>query len=204
MARVGILGGTFNPPHLGHLALARRAASELDLRAVSLIPAHTPPHKACEPDPGSEHRVQMCRLLVEDAPELSVCTLEAERGGTSYTVETLRSIRRSHPDVELILIAGADSARTMSRWREPAAMFELADVAVAAREGTDEGAVREALAPVLGGARLEFLHAPMLDVSSSQARARVARGEGVEDLVGERVAGYIAEHGLYRDAQDAR
>jgi nicotinate-nucleotide adenylyltransferase len=197
--RVGILGGTFNPPHLGHLALAQRAASELDLAGVHLIPAHTPPHKRAEPEPGAQHRVEMCRLLVEDAPGLSVCALEVERGGTSYTVDTLRSIHAAHPEVEMTLITGADSARTIPGWREPLALFELADVAVAAREGTDREAVAGALAPLLGGARLEFLRAPMLDVSSSQARERAARGEDLEDLVGARVARYISEHGLYRE-----
>jgi nicotinate-nucleotide adenylyltransferase len=205
MARVGILGGTFNPPHLGHLALARRAADELGLATVHLIPAHTAPHKADEPEPGAGHRVQMCRLLVEeDEPALSVWTLEIERGGTSFTVDTLRAIDAAHPDTELTLIVGADSARTMSGWREPMALFELADVAVAARPGTDQAAVTQTLAPLLGGARLQFLRAPMLDISSSQARDRAARGEDVEELVGPRVARYIAEHRLYREPGPAR
>jgi nicotinate-nucleotide adenylyltransferase len=199
MPRVGILGGTFNPPHLGHLELARRAASELALARVHLVPAHTPPHKRAEPDPGPERRVQMCRLLVAGERELDVCTTEVERGGTSYTVDTLRSAHAAHPDIEMILITGADSARTIPGWREPMALFELANVAVAARAGTDRTAVTEALAPLLGGARLEFLHAPMLDIASSQARERAARGEPLEDLVGARVAGYISEHGLYRE-----
>jgi nicotinate-nucleotide adenylyltransferase len=198
MARVGILGGTFNPPHLGHLTLAQRAASELELARVHLVPASTPPHKRSEPDPGPDHRVRMCRLLVEGAPELSVCTAEVARGGSSYTVDTLRSIHMAHPDVEMTLIMGADSARTIPGWREPTALFELADVAVGARAGTDTAVVTEALAPLLGGARLEFLRAPMLDISSSLARQRAARGEPVGDLVGAGVARYVSEHGLYR------
>jgi nicotinate-nucleotide adenylyltransferase len=197
MPRVGILGGTFNPPHLGHLELARRAASELALARVDLVPAYTPPHKRAEPDPGPERRVEMCRLLVEGNDELRVCTSEVQRGGTSYTIDTLRAAHAAHPDIEMTLITGADSARTIPGWREPVRLFELADVAVAARPGTDRAAVSEALAPLLGGARLEFLHAPMLDISSSQARERAARGEPLEDLVGARVASYISEHGLY-------
>jgi nicotinate-nucleotide adenylyltransferase len=200
MARVGILGGTFNPPHLGHLALARHALEELALTGVHLIPAHTSPHKHGEPDPGAEHRVSMCRLLLEGADRLSVCTLEVRRAGTSYTVDTLREIRSSHPDAELTLIAGADSARGMPSWREPRALFELADIAVASREGTDRDAAKEALAPLLGGGRMEFLRAPVLDISSSQARRRAARGEPLADLVGEPVAQYVAAHGLYRGA----
>jgi nicotinate-nucleotide adenylyltransferase len=198
MARVGILGGAFNPPHLGHLALARHAASELRLARVYLVPTCTPPHKLAEPDPGPQHRVRMCRLLVEDATELSVCTAEVSRGGISYTVDTLRSIHAAHPEVEMTLIAGADSARTIPGWREPTALLELADLAVAARAGTDAATVAEALEPLLGGARLEFLRAPVLDVSSSLARERASRAEPVGDLVGAAVARYIAEHGLYR------
>src|ERR1700739_1131757 len=98
MPRVGILGGTFNPPHLGHLELARRAASELALVRVHLIPTHTPPHKRAEPGRGPERRVQMCRLLVADERELDVCTTEVQRAGTSYTIDTLRSVHAAHPD----------------------------------------------------------------------------------------------------------
>ena len=195
---MGILGGTFNPPHLGHLALAQRAASELDLAGVHLIPAHTPPHKRAEPEPGAQHRVDMCRLLVEDAPGLSVCAMEVERGGTSYTVQTLREVHAAHADFEITLIAGADSARGIPGWREASALFELADLAVAAREGTDRRAVEAALETVSGGARISFLAAPMLDVSSSQARERAARGEPLADLVGAPVAEYVAAQGLYR------
>ncbi len=197
MARVGILGGTFNPPHLGHLALAQSAAAELGLERVDLIPAHISPHKRAEPDPGAGHRVRMCRLLTEDAPGINVCIAEVERGGTSYTVETLRSIESAHPDLEVTLVAGADSARTIPGWREPVALFELADLAVAARAGTDPASVTGALTPLLAGARLEFLRAPMLDISSSTVRERAARGEPVDDLVGARVARYIYDHGLY-------
>jgi nicotinate-nucleotide adenylyltransferase len=198
MARVGILGGTFNPPHLGHLALARHARVELALAGVYLIPAHASPHKPSAPDPGAEHRVHMCRLLAQDAEDVSVCTLEVGRGGTSYTVDTLHEIRAAHPHAELVLIAGADSALGMPAWREPRALFELADIAVAARAGTDHGAVQDALAPLLGTAKLSFLSAPVLDVSSSQARERAARGEPLEDLVGEPVTEYITTRGLYR------
>jgi nicotinate-nucleotide adenylyltransferase len=203
MARVGILGGTFNPPHLGHLALAQHAREQLELERVFLIPASTPPHKPTELDPGAEHRVRMCRLLLDGTGDASVCTAEIERGGTSYTVDTLRSIHASSPDTEMTLITGADSARTMPGWREAMALFELADVAVAARAGTDRASVKAALEPLLGGARLHFLRAPALEVSSSQARERAARDEPLDDLVGARVAEYIVEQHLYGARGDA-
>jgi nicotinate-nucleotide adenylyltransferase len=194
---LGILGGTFNPPHLGHLAVARHARSELSLRCVALIPARTPPHKPVAQDPGCEHRLAMCRLLVEGCEGLSVCALETERDGPSYTVDTLNAIHASHPQAELTLIVGADIASTLPAWREPQRLLQLASLAVAARPGSDRRAVVAALGPLGRDARIEFLHAPEIDVSSSQVRERSLRGEPVGELAGDRVAGYIAQHRLY-------
>jgi nicotinate-nucleotide adenylyltransferase len=113
--RVGILGGTFNPPHLGHIALSRCAREQLDLQRVVLIPASIPPHKHARQDPGPQHRLKMCELAVQGSPGLSVCDLEIQRNGPSYTVDTLRFINSSHPDVRLTFILGADMARTLAR-----------------------------------------------------------------------------------------
>ena len=106
---LGILGGTFNPPHLGHLAIARDALRELALDRVVLMPARMPPHKPVERDPGSAARLAMCRLLVAGAEDVSVCAHELERDGPSYTVDTLGAIHASHPDAELTVIVGADT-----------------------------------------------------------------------------------------------
>src|SRR5438128_3349092 len=217
---VGILGGTFNPPHLGHLALASHALDALALRRVVLMPAHTSPYKPSAPDPGPEHRLRMCRLLVGGAPGVSVCALEIERGGTSYTVDTLTAIHASHPDAELTFIVGADTASTLPAWREPARLLRLAGLAVAARAGTTRAQVlagvraagSAASAPpgaAKGGSgarrdgnaaaeRVRFLELPVIDVSSSEARRRAAAGQPIDDLVGPDVARYVAEQGLYR------
>jgi nicotinate-nucleotide adenylyltransferase len=214
---VGIVGGTFNPPHLGHLALARHALRELDLQRVFLMPANRAPGKPPEPDPGPEHRVQMCRLAVAGTAHVSACALEIERGGVSYTAETLRAIHEDWPDAELTFIVGADTARTMPSWREPEKVLELARIAIAEREGTAAGEALGTLA-ALGGAaaageRREqrpaaaetlVLEMPRIEISSSQVRRRVAEGERVEDLVGGAVAGYIAELGLYREPAGIR
>ena len=173
------------------------------------MPAHIPPHKAREEDPGSEHRLRMCRLCAGDIAGLSVCALEIERGGPSYTVDTLESIRAGHPDAQLTFIVGADTARTLPAWREPARLLELADLAVAGREGPGRRGVLESLAPLLAartarenddgdGDGIRFLDMPAVHISSSMVRERVARGDEIEDLVGRAVAAYIAEHGLYR------
>ena len=199
MARIGILGGTFNPPHLGHVALARHARSELGLSRVLMIPASRSPQKHGEADPGPERRLEMCRLLSRDQP-VEVCALELERGGTSYTVDTLRAISSRNPHDELTFIVGADVAATLPSWREPRELLELADLAVAARPGTDRARVLEAVESVARGepASLRFLEMPPIDVSSSMVRERAAAGEPIEELVGAELARYIADHGLYR------
>lgn len=205
--RIGILGGMFNPPHLGHLALARAAIDDLALERVLLTPVLVPPHKPAKWDPGAEHRLQMCRLLVRDDPRVGVCTLELERAGPSYTVDTLRSIHANQPEAELTLIVGADMARTLGSWRNPREILELARLAVAERAGSTREEVLEGLSPLAG--EIVFLKMPHHDISSTLVRRRIASGESVERLVGTEVAGYIAEHELYgrlpapRSEQDA-
>lgn len=204
---MGILGGTFNPPHVGHLALARCALRELGVERVVLMPAREAPHKPAGEDPGSEHRLRMCRLAVEGAEGLASCSLEIERAGPSYTVDTLRAIHASHPDARLTFIVGADAARTLPSWREPEELLELAALAVAEREGAGREDVLNAVAAARSATGSEdersetgvsFLKMGTVPVSSSLVRERVARGESVEELVGDAVARYIAEHGLYR------
>ncbi len=195
--RIGILGGMFNPPHVGHLALARAAAHELDLGRVLLTPVLVPPHKPARWDPGAKHRLAMCRLAGRGQERLGVCTLELERPGPSYTVDTLRSIHATHPSAELTLILGADMACTLASWREPREILELAHLAVAEREDTSRSEVLGALGPLDAAARVAFVDMPRLDVSSSLVRRRLTAGEPIDELVGTAVADYIAEHELY-------
>jgi nicotinate-nucleotide adenylyltransferase len=188
---------------------------------VLLMPTHTTPYKAGAEggedrrDPGPEQRLRMCRLAVQGVDAVTVCAEEIERGGLSYTVDTLRSLHASHPHAELTFIVGADTASTLGSWREPERLLELAQLAVATRvpsgahPGTARRRVLAALSavdladgpggvPRTGADRVRFLRMPAIDISSSLVRRRVAGGEAVEDLVGPSVAGYIAEHGLYR------
>jgi nicotinate-nucleotide adenylyltransferase len=199
---LGILGGTFNPPHLGHLALARHAREELGLERVLLMPVHTSPHKTPGADPGAEHRLRMCTLAVAEARGVEACGLEVERGGASYTVDTLQAIHAICPDARLTFIVGADTARTMDSWREPARLLELAGLAVAMRAGTERKQVLATVASIAGASDpredVRFLEMEPMEVSSSLVRERAGRSEPVEDLVGDAVADYIAEHGLYR------
>jgi nicotinate-nucleotide adenylyltransferase len=205
---LGILGGTFNPPHLGHLAVASHARSQLGLERVLLMPSHTPPHKFPQHDPGPAHRLRMCELAVEGHEGLEAGALEIERGGPSYTVDTLKALHApsflspgsKRPPLLLTLILGSDMARTLPTWRRAGEIVELADIAVAERPGDDREEVRAVLVPL--GARTAFLEMSPIDVSSSMVRERVARGEAVEELVGPAVAAYIAEHGLYRQPSE--
>jgi nicotinate-nucleotide adenylyltransferase len=207
--RIGILGGTFNPPHIGHVALARHARSELGLERVLLMPAYIAPNKpSVGEDPGPEHRLRMCRLAVAQEPGVEASALEVERGGTSYTVDTVQTIHDAHPDAELTLIVGADTARTLPGWREPARLLQMVGLAVAQRDEPDPShgdtpvstSSSTALPLALGidpEPRLVHLQMSKLAVSSSAVRQLIAAGAPVGELVGETVARYIAEHGLY-------
>ncbi len=163
------------------------------------MPASRAPNKRREPEEaGPDQRLAMCSLAACDEPGIGVSAREVERGGVSYTVDTLQAIHDEHPDVELTLIVGADTARTLAGWRQPARLLELARLAVAGREGLDREQVAESLRGIQCSPRVEFLQMPEVPVSSSQVRQRVAEGLPVSSLVGERVAAYIDEHGLYR------
>jgi nicotinate-nucleotide adenylyltransferase len=201
LGRIGILGGMFNPPHLGHLALARAAASELGLDVVLFTPVLIPPHKPAKWDPGADHRLRMCELMVQRDERLGVCTLELQRPGPSYTVDTLRSIHTSHSNAELTLILGADMARTLGSWRERREILDLARIAVAERDGSRQAEVIDALVPLSGGERVVFLGMEPHDVSSSLVRRRLTSGAPIESLVGcvvgSEVADYIARNELY-------
>jgi nicotinate-nucleotide adenylyltransferase len=198
LTSLGILGGTFNPPHLGHLAIASYAREQLALDRVLLVPARLPPHKPVADDPGAPRRLAMCKLLVADVDRLEVSAIELERDGPSYTVDTLTAIHASDPEAELTFIVGADIAATLPSWHEPGELLGLASLAVAGRAGGDRRATLAALGRVTSDAgRVRFLDSPVVDVSSSLVRERAAAGAPIEPLVGAGVAGYIAEHGLY-------
>jgi nicotinate-nucleotide adenylyltransferase len=198
---VGILGGTFNPPHVGHMLCAQEALAELELDQVLFLPVHAPPHKEIEADAGVEHRVALCRLAVADDERLEVSRLDADREGPSYTVDTLRELSATS-DSDLTFIVGGDQAYGLPGWREPEAVLELASLAVAEREGVRRTDILERLSGLRGvPERVRFFDMPRVDVSSTMVRRRVAAGRPVRWLVPDAVAGYIAEHGLYRTPQ---
>jgi nicotinate-nucleotide adenylyltransferase len=195
--RIGILGGTFNPPHIGHLICGQEAYLQLGLDRVVLMPAGQPPHKPLDDDPGSQHRLELCRRAAAGDSRFEVSDLEVLREGPSYTVDTLASLHSRTPDSELFLIVGGDVAAGLPKWREPDRVLSLATLAVARRRGTTRKSVDEALTGIRGGERAEFFEMPTIGISSTELRRRVQLQEPITYLVPEAVASYIDEHRLY-------
>jgi nicotinate-nucleotide adenylyltransferase len=197
--RIGILGGTFNPPHVGHLICAQEAYLQLELDRVILMPARIPPHKAVEEEPGAEHRLELCRLAVKgDEQRFEVSDLEMTRTGPSYTVDTLQELHSRAQDNEFFLIVGGDIAAGLPKWRQPERVLSLATLAVAKRRGTPQAEVEEALRSLRGGERARFFEMPTIGLSSTMLRRRVRSGTPIKYLVPDAVASYIDHHRLYR------
>ena len=199
MARIGILGGSFNPPHLAHLVCASEAAAQLSLDRVLLTPVAAPPHKEAEQDPGPHVRLELCRLAIAGDERLGVCDLEVVRGGPSYTVDTLRELHARTPEDDLTFIVGGDIALGLPSWHEPEAVLGLARLAVAERSGAGREEIAGRLEERFGDvAAPVFFDMPRLDISSSQIRRRVGLGAPIRYLVPDRVAEQIARGRLYR------
>ena len=197
MARVGLLGGTFNPPHLAHLVCAQEALVQLELDRVLLVPVGVAPHKTIEADPGVEHRVALCEAAVAGDDRLGVSRADADRDGPSYTVDLLRALGGAD---ELTFIVGGDMAHSLPAWRDPDGVLALARIAVAERESVRRADISERLAGLAGAAeRVCFFDMPRLDISSSLIRRRAAAGCPLRYLVPDAVAAYIEREGLYRD-----
>jgi nicotinate-nucleotide adenylyltransferase len=198
--RVGILGGTFDPPHIGHLWLATLAADSLGLSHVLLMPAARPPHKGPGAISNAADRVMMTRLAIGGDPALDLSLVEMERPGPSYTVDSLAQLRSHLGDgVGLVLIMATDAFAQIETWRDPDRLLELAEWAVGPRPGTvmpDRGSLRERYGA--RAARIHLLDGPSLDLSSSEIRERVAAGRPIRYLVPRAVEELITSRGLYR------
>jgi nicotinate-nucleotide adenylyltransferase len=195
--RVGILGGAFNPPHVGHLVCAQEALVQLQLDRVTFVPTARPPHREIEQDPGVEARVAMCEAAIADDDRFEVSRAELDREGTSYTVDTLRDMHESSPDDELFLILGGDQAASLTSWHEPEALLNLAQVATVERVGFSRASIGIRLAGLKGADRIRFLDMPLIQVSSSSIRRRTSQGKPIRYLVPDAVVRYIEEQGLY-------
>ena len=187
---IGLFGGSFDPVHHGHLIAARAALEALGLDEVRFIPVGSQPFKPAGPVAPAADRVEMLRRAVAGEPRFVVDDVEVRRTGPSYTVETVQELQRREPGRPFILLAGADAAAGIPRWREAEALLRLVRVAVFARPGVavPEGSWISASVP-----------APLLEISATDLRRRVAAGRSIRYYVPDAVATYVAERGLYKD-----
>lgn len=200
IARIGVLGGTFDPVHLGHLILADEAREALGLDRLLLMPAAQPWRKAEREVTAADHRLAMLRLAVADNPAFDVSTLEIDRGGPTFTVETLAALRAELvTPADLVFLLGEDALLDMPHWRDPAGILRLARLGVAARPGSapiDFDALERAMPGVTG--RVEVVPMPLVAISSTDIRRRVREGRSVRYLLPQPVQAYIVEHRLYQ------
>jgi nicotinate-nucleotide adenylyltransferase len=196
---VGVLGGAFNPPHVGHLILAQEAIWALGLDELVLVPTGQAPHKRIEPEPGPRVRLEMTEAAVADFDGVRVSDVEVAREGPSYAYRTLELLADEYPGSRPTFVMGADVAAGLESWRRPERVLELAQVAVARRPGVDLAAIESALERLGATSGCEVLEMPAIGVSSTLVRERVATGKPVRWLVPRAVARLIAERGLYRE-----
>ena len=197
--RIGVLGGTFDPPHLGHLWLGTLAADALDLDRVLFMPAAQPPHKGGRIVSRATDRLLMTRLAILADPTFELSAIEMERPGPSYTIDSVVELKRLTPDATLYLIMAADSLAQVDTWREPDRLLDEIEWVVGPRPGSDHpdrSMLEERFAA--RAARIHLLEGPALDLSSSEIRRRVAAGHAIRYLVPRDVEELIIDRGLYR------
>lgn len=213
--RIGVMGGTFDPIHAGHLGAARETAAQLSLDRVILVPAGQPWHRGAPPEASADDRLAMVRIAIADRDDFEASRVDIERPGPTYTVDTLDDLRAAFAaenpgeEAEWFVITGADALAQFMTWREPARILRMARLVAVTRPGHElSGQFAANLAGMLGVRSaaadgrpdaIITLAIPGIDVSSSKIRARVRAGESIEGLVEPRVADYIRVHDLYRD-----
>lgn len=209
--RIGIFGGSFDPVHLGHLIAAETAREQASLDRVLLIPAARPPHKLDRTLTSAADRTAMLALATGGHSAFEVSRLELDRGGISYTVETLRELSAEFPSDQLVLLLGPDAVRSLPTWREPAAIAQLAELVTVEREQLDDAAVLrndDPLQQLLGSERVEQLiehrvRMPAIGIRATDIRRAVRAGKSIRYLVPPAVATYLAHHGLYAEPEAA-
>jgi len=191
--KLGIFGGSFDPVHVGHLRVAKACIDAAALEELWFVPSATQPHKPDGAQASAEHRVNMLELAICAIPNARISRMEIDRGGTSYTVDTLRALQAQRPGDELFLVLGADALTDLPNWRKPEEISRLATLVVVARPG-------EQLAPPKAEWGSQWIEAAIqpTDVSSTDIRHRIANGQPIDGFVPGPVAEYIAAHSLYQ------
>lgn len=200
--RLGIFGGTFDPVHYGHLLLAESCREQCRLDAVWFMPAAAPPHKLGRTVSDASARIEMLQLATGGHGSFAVSRIEVERGGVSFTVDTLTAVRLEQPEAELFLLMGADTLEDLPNWREPRRVLELATPAVVRRAGSPAPRF-EVIADLLTAERLHLakscqVEMPLVEISSTDIRQRASAGRSIRYLTPRAVEKYIEAHGLYR------
>lgn len=199
-ARLGVLGGSFDPVHIGHLIIGEILRHELRLDRVLLLPAGRPPHKPEQELAADHHRVEMLQLAVCGAPGFEISMLDLDRPGSSYTATTLEMLRAElSPETELFFLMGQDSLRDFPKWRAPDRIAQLATLGVALRPDVDVNIndIVQAVPETAG--RIHLVSVPLIGVSSRDVRTRIRLGKPFRFQVPNNVANYIVSHGLYTD-----
>jgi len=213
--KLGILGGTFDPIHLGHLRVAEEVGEDFELQKVYLIPAALPPHKEGKPITPFHHRLEMTRIAAEESPLLESLDLEGRRQGLSYSIDTLREFHRLHAGhLDLYFIVGMDAFLEIGTWKEYGNLFHYANFLVISRPGFHHEEIGDCLSTlgidfrpgdektsfiVSSGNRVIYKRATLIDISSTEIRKRVSRNKSIRFLVPEKVRKYIIQKGLFRD-----
>jgi len=198
--RCGIMGGTFNPIHFGHLRIAESAMEAIPLDRILFVPNAAPPHKKIANDIAFEHRINMINLAIADNSNFRICTIESfGKGEYEYTVNTLANLRELFPNYEFHFIVGADALVDMSKWKSPDEIFALCEIVTTARPGKDSAELDDAISNFRENfrARISVIEMPPTDISSTLVRESVAAGESIEHLVPRKVMEYIWDENLY-------
>lgn len=198
--KIGIMGGTFNPIHLGHLVLSEYIRDEMGLDKIIFIPTGNPPHKDSSKIISGVHRKAMVELSIEDNSYFTLSDIELERTEKSYTIDTIHELKNMYKDDSLIMIIGADSLMDIERWREPSKLLNAIDIIVADRVLRDEEDVVEEIARLnlKYSVGIRYFHTPLIEISSTQIRDRSNNGKSIKYLVKKEVYNYILENNLYK------
>lgn len=200
--RAGIMGGTFDPIHIGHLMLAECAYEQFELEKVLFLPSGNPPHKQERPDGASDRdRLEMVRLAIKDNPHFTLDDEEMYRKGFTYTKDTLQLLRRKHPDTDYYFIIGADSLMSFDSWKEPESICRSCILAAAVRDQLNSSTMHQKMQELKQkyNADVRLLRTPDVDISSSSLRTWCRQNRSIRYYVPDRVMEYITEHGLYQE-----
>jgi nicotinate-nucleotide adenylyltransferase len=192
--RIGIFGGSFNPPHVAHLIGAEITREELELDTVIFMPASVPPHKQKMRLPDPKLRLKMVEAAIQDNPSFETSDIELRREGPSYTVDTLHELKRQHPDSQLVLIIGMDNLEIFHSWRSSEEILSLAELGVMVRPGYSKEKVKPELLR-----HVRFVEIPLLEISGTEIRKRIESGRSVRYMVTDPVLAIIDKEHLYQD-----